>query len=224
MAYNSELDIFAYACSDCLIYVRKFSLNGNEMHLQTKLIGHNGPVNCIVFNPSNVENGNQGEWITGSDDCTIRIWKTVNEGEICRLTLNANGPITCLRLDFKRNILLAGVDKEIKIYDLLTGHVYRNYKGHRDIIRSIIILPEEDEYVSASADGQIRIWSAWKGNRNQPTIVSTDQESALAAAQLAAVKLSLNPAASLGAAARAFSKAGRFRCIVECLMRHQRVE
>lgn len=44
------------------------------MHLQTKLIGHNGPVNCIVFNPSNVENGNQGEWITGSDDCTIRIW------------------------------------------------------------------------------------------------------------------------------------------------------
>ncbi|CAH8468925.1 unnamed protein product [Schistosoma mattheei] len=141
-----------------------------------------------------------------------------------RLTLNANGPITCLRLDFKRNILLAGVDKEIKIYDLLTGHVYRNYKGHRDIIRSIIILPEEDEYVSASADGQIRIWSAWKGNRNQPTIVSTDQESALAAAQLAAVKLSLNPAASLGAAARAFSKAGRFRCIVECLMRHQRVE
>ncbi|CAH8448057.1 unnamed protein product [Schistosoma bovis] len=224
MAYNSELDIFAYACSDCLIYVRKFSLNGNEMHLQTKLIGHNGPVNCIVFNPSNVENGNQGEWITGSDDCTIRIWKTVNEGEICRLTLNANGPITCLRLDFKRNILLAGVDKEIKIYDLLTGHVYRNYKGHRDIIRSIIILPEEDEYVSASADGQIRIWSAWKGNRNQPTIVSTDQESAFAAAQLAAVKLSLNPAASLGAAARAFSKAGRFRCIVECLMRHQRVE
>ncbi|VDP65799.1 unnamed protein product [Schistosoma curassoni] len=80
------------------------------------------------------------------------------------------------------------------------------------------------QYVSASADGQIRIWSAWKGNRNQPTIVSTDQESALAAAQLAAVRLSLNPAASLGAAARAFSKAGRFRCIVECLMRHQRVE
>ncbi|TNN18986.1 Vegetative incompatibility protein [Schistosoma japonicum] len=221
MAYNPELDIFAYACSDWFIYVRKFSVNGNKMDLQTKLIGHNGPVNCVVYNPSNFESGNQSEWITGSDDCTIRIWKTTKEEEMCRLTLNANGPITCLCLDLKRNILLAGVDKEIKIYDPLTGHVYRNYKGHEDIIRSIAILLEEDEYVSASADGQIRIWNAWKGNRNSLPISLTDQESVLAAAKQAAAKLSLNPAASLGAAARAFSKAGRFRCIVECLMRHQ---
>ncbi|CAH8452553.1 unnamed protein product [Heterobilharzia americana] len=226
MVYNPEDSTFAYCCSDWLIYVRKFSLNGNEMYLQNKLIGHNGPVNCIIYKPSSVDNSNQSEWISGSDDCTIRIWRTTNEEAICRMTLNANGPITCLCMDMKRNILLSGVDKEIKIYDPQTGHVYRNYKGHQDIIRSIIILPEDDEYISASADGQIRIWSTWKGgNRNPLSITTTDQQSALqGAAKISPIKLSLNPAASIGSAARAFSKAGRFRCIVECLIKHERIK
>ncbi|CAH8828644.1 unnamed protein product [Trichobilharzia szidati] len=224
MAYDPELNIFAYACSDWCIYIRKFSLNGGEMHLQNKLIGHSGPVNSIIYKPSNTDSNNQSEWISGSDDCTIRVWNTTNQEAVCRMTLNTNGPITCLCLDTKRNILLSGVDKEIKIYDPQTGHVYRNYKGHQDIIRSIVVLPEDDEYISASADGQIRIWSAWKGSRNPIPVASTDNDSALEAAKIAAIKLSSNPAASIGAAARAFSKAGRFRCIVECLIRHERVK
>jgi WD40 repeat protein len=58
----------AYASSEGVVYIRKFSTLGYEMILTNKLEGHFGEVVSVKWNP--VRNA----WVTGSEDATIRIW------------------------------------------------------------------------------------------------------------------------------------------------------
>ncbi|KAF6778505.1 hypothetical protein AHF37_02226 [Paragonimus kellicotti] len=215
------------------------------MDLLEKYIGHRGEVVCITFRPNPItlsQLGQTGEWISGSDDCTIRVWSTHCDG-LCRLTLHTA----------TRGVLIAGVDKDIKTYDLDSGNIYQHYTGHLDVIRSLIVLPEREEltctnseltitkqhvttqtpppyagqYISASADGQLRIWRAWTGNTDAVTSKQQTNKSdenilepmdsmneALHRAELAASKLSSNPAAAIGAAARAYSAINRIHSTV----------
>lgn len=59
----------AYATSDKMVYIRKFSTTGSNMTLVNTLQGHDGEVTCIKWNPVG-----KGAWVTGSEDGTIRIW------------------------------------------------------------------------------------------------------------------------------------------------------
>jgi WD40 repeat protein len=68
MCYATSLNQFAYACSDSMCYIRKFSKHGTEMKLVNTLLGHLSDVNCIKW----IEHRNC--WITGGQDSTIRIW------------------------------------------------------------------------------------------------------------------------------------------------------
>lgn len=63
--YRNEI---AYATSDHMVYIRKFSTVGSEMTLINTLQGHFGEVVSVCWNP--VKN----VWVTGSDDGTIRVW------------------------------------------------------------------------------------------------------------------------------------------------------
>lgn len=60
---------FAYASSDRMVYIRKFSTNGAKMTLVNTLQGHEGEVTCVRWNVHG-----KGSWVTGSEDGTIRIW------------------------------------------------------------------------------------------------------------------------------------------------------
>jgi WD40 repeat protein len=61
-------NLFGYASTDTLCYIRKFSPIGTKMVLETVLQGHKSEVNCIKW-ISSINN-----WITGGEDCTIRLW------------------------------------------------------------------------------------------------------------------------------------------------------
>jgi hypothetical protein len=49
MCYSPKLHQFAYACSDTLCYIRKFSKHGTEMKLVNTLQGNLSEVNCIKW-------------------------------------------------------------------------------------------------------------------------------------------------------------------------------
>ncbi|KAF8570548.1 hypothetical protein P879_03905 [Paragonimus westermani] len=165
------------------------------MDLLERYVGHRGEVVCITFRPNPITQphlGQAGEWISGSDDCTIRVWSANCDG-LCRLTLHTGGPVTCFVWEAARGVLIAGVDKDI----------------------------------NASADGQLRIWRAWTGNTdavaNKQQANKSDENTlepmdsmneALHRAELAASKLSSNPAAAIGAAARAYSAVNRIHSTV----------
>ena len=58
----------AYVSSDLVIYIRKFSLDGSEMHLCGAMEGHQRDVTALKWNDL------YEKWISGSEDQTIRIW------------------------------------------------------------------------------------------------------------------------------------------------------
>ncbi|CAH8670307.1 unnamed protein product [Dicrocoelium dendriticum] len=222
MAYSDELQEFAYCSSDWNAYVRRACVQGTQMHLVDKFVGHRADVTCVMYRPKvkqlsgdgEAENSDYGEWITGSYDCTIRVWPAHKNGK-CRLNLHTGGPVICFTWEDKRGILVAGIDKDVKTYDLDTGHMYQHYAGHVDAIHSILALTEWDQYITAGADGQLRIWRAWTGTkmRSQSGASSPrdadDQcivDAAFKAARTASIALWSNPAAAVGAAARAFTE------------------
>ncbi len=59
---------FAYASSDKLVYIRRFSPTGVDMVLLNTLQGHEAEVTCVKWNDI------LGKWVTGSEDGTVRIW------------------------------------------------------------------------------------------------------------------------------------------------------
>lgn len=68
ICFNETNNLFGYASTDTLCYIRKFSPTGSKMVLENYLQGHKSEVNCIRWIP-NINN-----WITGGEDCTIRLW------------------------------------------------------------------------------------------------------------------------------------------------------
>ncbi|VDP82395.1 unnamed protein product [Echinostoma caproni] len=210
---------FACASADWSVYVRNASTDGTQMTLISQLMGHRGEIGVILYRSGSSEqtsshrdavNGS-GEWISGSDDCTIRVWPVCDIG-CCRMTLSTGGPVTCLAWEPSRELLIAGVGKDVKIFDLEAGHLYQSYTGHLDVIRSITILPDWNEYITASADGQIRIWRAWTGSRTLTEDTPGQMQSGMVSL------FSNNPAAAISAAVRAFlaneEKAAKETCRV----------
>lgn len=68
LCYAPELNAFAYASADKQAYIRRFSIRGDEMTLLAVLQGHTGEVTCIKWKRTT------REWITASEDHTLRIW------------------------------------------------------------------------------------------------------------------------------------------------------
>lgn len=72
MCYCPNTNVFGYATSDSMCYIRKFSTKGSEMVLVDTLQGHQSEVSCILWFDK------KSRWITGGEDTTIRIWVFFN--------------------------------------------------------------------------------------------------------------------------------------------------
>ncbi|KAJ3326052.1 hypothetical protein HDV06_002437 [Boothiomyces sp. JEL0866] len=161
MDFSFERNEFAYCSSDKLAYLRRFSTNGSDMRLLAVLQGHEAEVTQIKWNK------HASQWITGSEDRTIRIWPA--EGIPCIRVINNDGPVTALCIDSINGCLVTGSqDKIIRVFDLdKKDEIVQKNMGHSDEIRSIIHIPSRNQYVSASWDNTVRIWNAYlkKGQR-----------------------------------------------------------
>ena len=75
ICYCPKHNLFAYASSDSMVYIRKFAMHGSEMTLVYTLQGHLSDVNCVRWHPV------KENWVTGGEDGTVRIWVSDNSGE-----------------------------------------------------------------------------------------------------------------------------------------------
>ncbi|ORY40968.1 WD40 repeat-like protein [Rhizoclosmatium globosum] len=154
LEYCPERNEFGYASADKSAYIRKFSPKGEEMLLQAVLIGHEAEVSKIKWNRR------YQQWVTGSEDRSIRIWSA--EGAQMINVINNDGPVSALCIDAINGY------KCIRIFDLENKEqVAQKNVGHHDEIRSVIHIPVRNQYVSASLDNTVRIWNAYmkKGQR-----------------------------------------------------------
>lgn len=156
MDFSPKYNEFAYASSDKMVYIRKFNTNGAKMTLVNTLQGHEGEITCVRWNPHG-----KGSWVTGSEDSTIRIWAGHGLNE-CETVLSAQGGVCCLCIDMQNGAIVVGAQKYIRVYDPENYRLVQTNEGHTDAIRSIIHIPERNQYVSCSWDKTIRVWNGWK--------------------------------------------------------------
>uniref|UniRef100_A0A7M5UDS4 Uncharacterized protein n=1 Tax=Clytia hemisphaerica TaxID=252671 RepID=A0A7M5UDS4_9CNID len=160
LVYCQERDEFAYCSADKLVYIRAFSEDGSQMKLKAVLQGHEAEVTQVRWNSIHQK------WVTGSDDCTIRVWSA--DGMNCELVLSTSGGITAMCIDQTNGCVVVGIQEIIRVYDIKSRSLVQSNIGHRDCIRSLIHIPERQQYVSASWDKTVRAWNAFKGHKKKP--------------------------------------------------------
>jgi WD40 repeat protein len=151
--YCAERNEFGYSSADKAAYIRKFSPDGSEMRLVAVLLGHDAEVTQIKWNSI------EKQWITGSEDRTLRIWPET--GIPCLRVINNDGPVTALCIDSINGCLITGSqDKIVRVIDMQKkDEIVQKNIGHSDEIRSIIHISSRNQYVSAAWDNSVRVWN-----------------------------------------------------------------
>ncbi|KAI8977252.1 WD40-repeat-containing domain protein [Mycotypha africana] len=119
---------------------------------------HNGYVYCLLY-ATDIPNVDGEVLISGSGDGDVKIWSIKESGIELIHTLSGNPDkgILCLALS-EDGYLFCGVQGgDIQIWDLETFQMIRSVMAHNDDVLAVSI--KSPGFVSASADGTIKIWS-----------------------------------------------------------------
>ena len=117
-----------------------------------KFKGHSNYVNCI-----------QGTIRTplvlasGSDDNTIKIWDSRKRHPTT--TLNSSFQVTSVAFnDSGDQVFSAGLDNDIKVWDLRTNSILYLLKGHMDTVTGLKLSRDGSYLLSNSMDNTLKIW------------------------------------------------------------------
>jgi len=133
-----------------------------------KCVGHTSYVNSCSPN-------RKGPQIvaSGSDDRTVKLWDVrVKE---CQGTLNHGYPVTAVAFgDQREQLFTAGIDNDIKVWDMNKRSVSMVLEGHTDTVTGLRVSPDGSYLLSNSMDNTVRVWDIRpyvQGHRNVKTFV-----------------------------------------------------
>ncbi|CAL0315799.1 unnamed protein product [Lupinus luteus] len=117
--------------------------------------------------------------VSGSDDCKVKIWCTNQENSVLNIDMKAN--ICCVKYNpgSGNYIAVGSADHNIHYYDLRNiSHPVHVFSGHRKAVSYVKFL-SDDELVSASTDGTLRLWDVkenlpvrtFRGHANEKNFV-----------------------------------------------------
>uniref|UniRef100_A0A8C5PI90 WD repeat domain 86 n=1 Tax=Leptobrachium leishanense TaxID=445787 RepID=A0A8C5PI90_9ANUR len=116
-----------------------------------------------ILDESDIEANDVKEFIvTGSTDCTVKIWEA--SSGCCYQTLRGHtGAVMCIVLDAPNSELFSGsTDDTIRRWNMATGDQLKLYRGHQG---SIICLEMVGRHMySGSADRTVKCWLADSGD------------------------------------------------------------
>lgn len=124
------------------------NLPRNPFHLHT-LVGHTHSVRAL---------SGVGELlVSGSYDCTVRVWNLRTGECIWRLTGHSQ-KVYSVVLDYERKRCMSGsMDGFVRIWNLENGTSLYQLEGHTSLVGLLDLTPSH--LVSAAADHTLRIWS-----------------------------------------------------------------
>lgn len=133
--------------------------------------GHEEPISVLAVLQD-------GRLISGSDDCTLRVWDAAT-GECTQALEGHTSAITCVAVLPDQRMVSGSFDNTLRVWDVGTGECLQTLKGHRDWIKCVTVLPD-GRVVSGSADCTLRVWDAatgkcqatLKGHKSQITCVA----------------------------------------------------
>lgn len=120
--------------------------------------GHTDELTKVIFSPD-------GKYIiTTSDDGTARVWETQTGKLIVTYTNQSSGQV--IRAAFSpdgKTVATTGEDRTARIWDPMTGKDLMVFKGHTDIVTSVVFSPDGNYLLTASWDGTARLWDVASG-------------------------------------------------------------
>jgi len=119
----------------------------NPYFLRT-LSGHHNSVRAIAAHGDTL--------ISGSYDCSVRVWK-ISTGEQVHRLQGHTQKVYSVVLDHARHRCISGsMDNLVKVWDLNSGACLYNLEGHTSLVGLLDL--SHDRLVSAAADSTLRIW------------------------------------------------------------------
>ncbi len=101
---------------------------------------------------------------SGSQDKTVRLWDTTNEGEWTTLQKHT-GWINVLAFSPDGKLLASGsTDKIVQLWNVATGESLATLTGHLNGIMALAFSPDGNTLASGSADGTVRFWNTENGD------------------------------------------------------------
>ena len=137
------------------MYLDKFFQDKNAPKIGKTLKGHSGWVSLLFL----LSNGNL---VSASNDCTIKIWSTQTGKELHSLKGHSGYINSFVLLLDGISLASASNDSTIKIWSTQTGKELTVLKGHSLAVMSLVLLTNGN-LASASWDTTIRIWNTQTG-------------------------------------------------------------
>ena len=134
-------------------------LFSNSLEHMGSLNGHKSEIWCLTTLTN-------GQFASGSEDNTIKIWNIKNRGIISTLTSGHKDWVTAL-CDVSAEILVSGSkDNSLIIWNKLPGYSTYSPKQifteHKSVIRGILRINNQ-EIISGDGFGDIRVWNIDQG-------------------------------------------------------------
>ena len=156
----SKISLYSYRYNKTTIKLPTQPERMGKIKLSEKTFsaeGHQGWVRAVAVTP----NGKYA--VSGSDDCTIRIW-SLETGKLVRTLEGHNNWVRAVAVTPNIKYVVSGsYDHTIRIWNLETGELIRVLKGHEDGLNALAVTPNGKYVVSGSWDCTIRIWDLETG-------------------------------------------------------------
>ena len=114
--------------------------------------GHSGSVTCLsIANDDKL-------LVSGSDDCTIRVWDMISQQEIQQFQ-GHSGPLSAIAISNDNQCIVSGsFDKRMKFWSLMTNN-QQWFARHNSHVMFADITPDNSYIVSSANDKTIIVWS-----------------------------------------------------------------
>ena len=151
--------IFATADSEGKIKIWQLNKNNDSPELIDNLSGHKSTINQIEYSRDGKVLASAGA------DNKIKIWDTESSELIYILKVPALQEtqelgVNSITFSQDRNLLISGnQDKTIQIWDLTNNSILSTLEGHSDLLKTVIISPNNKIIASAGDDNTIKIWN-----------------------------------------------------------------
>lgn len=130
-----------------------------EGECKATLEGHEGPINCMVVLPENLDNSDNSEdttVATGSGDKTIRLW-SLAQGKCTKVIHGHDDTVRTIAVLPHVGIVSGSHDFTLKVW-ALSGELLTQLIGHTRIIFTAAVSPDASLIASGGDDNTARVW------------------------------------------------------------------
>jgi WD40 repeat protein len=118
---------------------------------------HNAPVRAVEWSPDGSRFASGG----GEPDKDIYVWDATSLKKLSTLKYTGGGDATYLVRWSPDNSMIASTnfERSVRVYDVKTGELVKEFSGHTDIVESVAWSPDGKRLASVGWDESLRIWS-----------------------------------------------------------------